>query len=129
MLRAVIGVIVGYAVWTVIWLGGGAVFFGRLAESVTARERYEAVGPLVGLLALSIACSLAGGMVCGLISRGRTHGASMVLATLLLVTGIGVQAGVWSLMPVWYHLVFLVLLIPVTMLGGMLTPKTNPARR
>ncbi len=34
MVRAVIGVVVGYMVWTVIWLGGNAAFFGRAEEVV-----------------------------------------------------------------------------------------------
>ena len=39
---------------------------------------------------------------------------------LLLATGIAVQAGVWSLMPAWYHLTFLVLLAPMVLTGGKL---------
>ena len=38
----------------------------------------------------------------------------------MLVTGIAVQAGVWALMPVWYHLVFLALLVPVCLVGARL---------
>ena len=34
--------------------------------------------------------------------------------------GIAVEASVWSLLPAWYHIIFLVLLIPVTMAGGRL---------
>jgi hypothetical protein len=28
MARAALAVIIGYAVWTLLWLGGNAVFFG-----------------------------------------------------------------------------------------------------
>lgn len=122
MLRAALGVIVGYAVWTVLWLGGGAAFFGSMADAVGAEQRYDAAGPLLGLLALSIACSLAGGVVCAFLARSRRLGASVVLAALLVLTGIGVQASMWSLMPVWYHICFLVLLIPVTIGAARLAP-------
>ena len=39
-------------------------------------------------------------------------------AVLLLITGIFVQMSIWALMPAWYHLTFLALLIPVTLVGG-----------
>ena len=41
-----------------------------------------------------------------------------ILAALLLVTGIPVQLGSWALLPVWYHLAFLIALVPMTVLGG-----------
>ena len=42
---------------------------------------------------------------------------------LLLATGIAVQLQYWSLLPIWYHLVFLVLLVPSTVAGGSLRPR------
>lgn len=117
MLKAIIAVIAGYAVWTVIWLGGNAVLFTDAAEVVAAGQPYTAAGPLLGAVVLSVVCSLAAGYVCAFLARGRPL---MILAVLLLLTGIGVQAGVWSLMPLWYHLVFLGLVVPVTMAGGRL---------
>ena len=59
-------------------------------------------------------------------------GAMLVLVLLMgmspglamLLTGLCVQIGAWSMMPVWYHLPFLVLLVPVTLLGASLVkPK------
>ncbi len=126
MVRAICGVIVGYAVWTVIWLGGGALLFKDLSATVAEGERVDSVGPLAGLLVLSIVCSLVGGLACGVIARPKANGSTLVLAALLLLTGIGVQASTWSTMPVWYHLSFLVLLVPMTMAGGrMVTPKNS----
>jgi hypothetical protein len=40
------------------------------------------------------------------------------LAVLQLLLGIGFEASAWNLMPVWYHLVFLALIIPATVMGG-----------
>ena len=44
----------------------------------------------------------------------------IAMALLLLLTGVGVQLGVWPLMPVWYHLLFLALIVPVAVFGGRL---------
>ena len=95
MMRMIIGVIVGYVVWTAIWLTVNAMVFAEAGEVIAAGDAFTETGPLLGLLALSIACSLAG--------------------------------GVWSLMPVWYHLIFWALLVPVTLLGGMFVLRRQSA--
>ena len=118
MMRAILATLLGYAVWTAIWLGGNSVLFNEAAEVVGAGERYTAVGPLAGALVLSLVCSLVAGAVAGKLAS--TARPVLVLACLLLLTGLVVQASVWDLMPIWYHAPFLVLLVPVTRLGGAL---------
>ncbi len=119
MMRMIIGAVVGYAVWTAIWLAVNATVFARVREALAARNAFTETGLLLGVLALSIACSLAGGVAAAIAGGESARGAMLVTALLLLATGIFVQAGIWSLMPVWYHLIFLALLVPVTLLGGM----------
>ena len=120
MKHTILGVVAGYVVWTAIWLGGNATLFSAAAEQSAAGEPVTAIGTLAGVLLLSIVCSLVAGMVAGWL--GKQNGAQAVLITgvLLVLTGIGVQASVWSLMPVWYHLSFLLLILPVAMLGARL---------
>jgi len=120
MIRAILGTIAGYAVWTVLWLGGNALFFGEAARVVGEGQAYTAAGPLVGVIALSIVCSIVAGVTAAKVAGSRAGGAVIAMAALLLLTGIGVQSGVWSLMPVWYHLVFLALIVPVVLAGGRL---------
>ena len=40
------------------------------------------------------------------------------MAALLLGTGVAVQIGVWTFMPTWYHLTFLALIVPASVMGG-----------
>ena len=129
MLRAVIAVIVGYALWTAIWLGGNALVFAEASEVVASKQPYSEPGPLAGILVLSVVCSLVAGAAAGAIAANRGAVAAVVLGALLLVTGIAVQAGVWSLMPVWYHVTFLVLLVPATIAGARLAPRSRAGRR
>jgi hypothetical protein len=44
----------------------------------------------------------------------------MGLAVIQLVTGIGFEVAYWQMAPIWYHLVFLALIVPATVWGGML---------
>ena len=123
MLRAVLAVIVGYLVWTALWLGGNAVFFDAAAKAIGAGEPYTTVGPLIGVIALSIVCSVAAGLVGATIAKERARVVVLIMAALLLMTGVAVQIGAWTLLPAWYHLTFLVLIVPASVLGGRLTGR------
>ena len=125
-MRMIIGAIVGYVVWTAIWLTMNAMVFAEAGEVIAAGDAFTETGPLLGVLGLSIACSLAGGVAAAIAGGERARGAVLGNALLLLATGIFVQAGLWSLMPVWYHLIFLALLVPMTLLGGMFVPRRQP---
>jgi len=116
--RLILGAIAGYAVWTVIWLGGNALFFAEAKEVVARGEAYTRIGPLMGALVLSILCSLAAGVTAGAIGRARAGGTALAAGLLLLATGIFVQGGARDQMPLWYHLAFLLLLLPLTLLGA-----------
>ena len=128
--RAILGVIAGYAVWTVIWLAGNNLIFAGAAETVAGGRMLESPGSLLGILVLSVVCSLAAGAVTAAIAKPKAGVSVLVMAVLLLITGIAVQASVWSLMPVWYHLAFLVLIVPVCLVGARLVgaaPSPVPA--
>ncbi len=120
MIRAIFGVIAGYAAWTVLWLGGNVLLFGEAARVMGEGQAFTAAGPLVGVIVLSVVCSIVAGLTAAKIAGSRAVGAVIVMALLLLATGIGVQLGVWELLPVWYHLAFLVFIVPVTIASGRL---------
>ena len=126
MTRAIVGVIAGYAAWTVLWLGGNALLFGEAARVIGEGEAVTAPGTLAGVIVLSVVCSIVAGLTAAKIAASKAAGAVIVMALLLLATGIGVQLGVWSLMPVWYHLAFLALIAPVTIAAGRLG-RRSPA--
>lgn len=118
-MKLVIGVIVGYALWTAIWLGGNAVLLPEAQEVVGAGKHYAETGPLGIAIGLSVVCSLVAGFAAARIAGPQARAATLTLAILLLATGVGVQLSVWELMPVWYHVPFLLLLVPVTIIGSL----------
>ena len=123
MMRMVIAAIVGYAVWTVLWLGGNAGVAAGYPEELAAYTdggSLTATAPLAISICLSILCSVVAGFVAATIAKGGAQRAVLAVAVLLMLTGLGVQGSAWSRMPVWYHLVFLALLVPMTVLGGRL---------
>jgi len=121
-MRNLLALLAGYALWTALWLGGDVAARVLWPDAYPAdfpETPMSATTPLVATLALSVVCSLAGGRLTGTVAKRR--GPVWILALLLLATGIGVQASAWSALPLWYHLPFLALLVPVTLLGGRST--------
>lgn len=116
-------VVAGYLVWTVVFLGGGAGVRAAFAEVHRPDGGTDHLGLLLGYLALSVLASLAAGATTARIARDRPDRWVLVLAVLLLATGILAQVGSWSLLPIWYHLAFLVSLVPATLLGGRLATR------
>lgn len=115
-MKTTLAVIVGYITWSVIWLGGNAVFRAMALTPPDQAVRIEDFRALVALLVLSIVASGVSGYVTHVISSAKV--ASYACLGLLLVTGIFVQWSIRSLLPPWYHVAFLLLLAPVFLLAS-----------
>jgi len=77
------------------------------------------LGMKLARLALGAAASLCGGYVAAWITNGDRR-ASMYLGVLLLALFIPNHYLLWDKFPIWYHLTFLISLLPLTLLGAML---------
>jgi hypothetical protein len=116
MLKQFMGVMAGYLVWTVVFLGGSTLLRSAMAGVHDAEGLTRDPLALVLYLVLSFAASFLAGR-----TTARLAGAVrpvFILAGLLLATGIPVQIGSWDQLPVWYHLIFLGMLVPMTLAGG-----------
>ena len=120
MLKISLGVIVGFIVWSILWVGFDAVLrtvWTNYDESAKAMK-FSSLMLLVPII-LSAVVSLISGYVAALVAKENTK-SPLILGVLLLIVGIFVQIGVWDKIPLWYHLTFWILLIPMTILGGRL---------
>jgi len=120
MLRIILGIVAGFIVWSILWVGFDAllrVIWTGYDESVKAMT-FSSLMLIVPLI-LSAVVSIISGFVAALIARENGK-SPMILGILLLIVGVIVQIGVWDKIPLWYHLTFWILLIPMTILGGRL---------
>ena len=122
MKRSVLAVVLGYLLWTALWLGGNALLLGDQSERMEAREPLTETAPLLLALGLSILCSLSAGALAGKITSCSAPAVTL-MGFLLLATGLIVQWGYWDLMPLWYHLIFLFLLLPMVRIGATITGR------
>lgn len=132
MVKIIIGIIVGFLVWSILWVGGEAFLastispnwigqYSREAEKALLNKTPLEHDSLIALIHLirSIFTSIIAGYMCALIA-GEFKRSTLILGIILLAFGLMVQIIAWAVFPVWYHILFLALLIPMTMLGGKL---------
>lgn len=125
MLRPTLAVIGGFVAWTLLWIVGAAIATAAARIDLEA-ARIDDTTPLLILIAVSVVCSLAAGATCAAINARRAGRPVIVLTGLLLAVGVAVEASSWSAYPVWYHLTFLVLLAPATILGARIAARPGP---
>jgi hypothetical protein len=117
-MKQVLGVLAGFILWSVLWLGFNQVLLmlGLISPNVT--EPVTDPKPLLLLLVGSVLISLLTGYVTARIVGFPWALPVAALGVLLLATGIFFQIKMWYVIPLWYHLTFLVLLIPMTFAGA-----------
>src|SRR6516164_9201654 len=112
MARSIFAFIVGLVVWvlvaSVLNRGLRLAFGGYAAAEPQIMFTH---GMMAARLVLGALASLAAGAVTGAIAPSSTR-LSWVLAAFLLAVFIPVHVQLWGKFPVWYHLVFLVTLVP-----------------
>jgi hypothetical protein len=120
MLRSILAVIAGSITWMVTALGMDLVMMTLLPHLYGAGGRVESVPLLLFSGFYSLLFSVLGGYVTALIARRSELQHVFILGVLQLVMGVVATIKMWDTAPVWYHIVFLTLLIPANLLGGQL---------
>ena len=118
MVRNILSVLTGFAVWTVLWLGSNAAISLAVPSAFAEDGSTNSAGLLVLFLVLSVVFSIAAGYLCVALARQKPMRLAWSLGVLLLAVGLFVQLQFWDVMPLWYHLIFLALLLPATLLGA-----------
>lgn len=131
MIRIILGTIVGFFAWSLIWVGSEKVLSAIWPDWYGAHQvAFEAAVANGGtftadttILLMNIVrgsiVSVISGFLAALIA-GENKRSPLILSLLLVAFGLVVVAFSWSYIPVWYHVIFTALLIPMTILGGKL---------
>jgi hypothetical protein len=124
-MKQVLGVVAGFILWSVLWLSLNQLLLllGVMSPHVT--EPLADAKPLLLLLVGSVLISLISGYVTARIAGAPWALPAAALGVLLLATGVFVQLKLWYVIPLWYHLSFLLLLIPMTLLGARLRARSR----
>jgi len=130
MLRIVLGVIAGFFAWMIAWVGTEKILSaiwpafgvhqrafeevvkngGQFTADTTMLLTHIVVGSIVSVMS---------GSVAALIARENTR-APLVLGFLLLAVGLLKVVMSWPYVPIWYHIIFTAILLPMVIMGGKL---------
>jgi len=134
MWRIVLGVIAGFIAWLVVWIGSEKILsaiwpaFGAnqkaFEEAVKNGGEYTAdTTMLLTHLVLGSVVSVMAGIFAALIARENTS-APLVVGILLLALGLLKAFMSWRYAPIWYHVIFTAILLPMAVIGGRLITAT-----
>ena len=116
--RSIAAVLAGMVLWSVLWIGSNAGLGSAFPEIMIEGQPLFHVPLLLTLIALSVVYSVAAGYVTGMTAARNAVKHAWALGVAQLALGIFFEVSYWNLLPVWYHLVFLALLIPGNVFGG-----------
>lgn len=126
--KIVIGVIVGFIVWSIVWVGSEPTlgkFWPEYASHSIDVEKALTNGTAVetnSVIAIanlirSFLTSMIAGYLAALVA-GEFKRSTMILGIILVAVGIAVEFMFWNVAPAWYHILFVLFLLPMTILGG-----------
>ncbi len=121
MLRIVLGVVAGFiaAIWPVF--GANQKAFEAAVKN--GGEYTADTTMLLTHLVLGSVVSAMAGIFAALIARENTS-APLVVGILLLVLGLLKAFMSWRYAPIWYHVIFTAILLPMAVVGGKLITTT-----
>jgi hypothetical protein len=114
MRRILLGLVAGFVIW--ISIGAFGFYLLRLFwhDYAAAEPDMNFSLPMqLARLAIGVACSIGGGWIAALAAK-RNPKAAWTLGVLLLLLFIPVHYGLWNKFPIWFHLAFLLTLVPIT---------------
>ena len=134
MIRIVLGVIAGFLAWMILWFGSekglSAVWpaFGvhqrAFEEAVKNGGQFTAnTTMLLTHIVVGSIISVMAGILAALIAGENTR-APLVLGFLLLALGLLKAVMSWPYVPIWYHVIFTAILLPMAIMGGKLITTT-----
>jgi hypothetical protein len=126
MKRSILAFLAALITWTLVAsLVNRALRYGFDGYAAAEPAMTFTLGMMLARLAMGAVSSLAAGAVMAFIAPNSTR-TPWVFAVLVLAAFIPSHIRLWALFPVWYHLTFLVTLVPLVILGWHLAKMRNP---
>jgi len=135
MLRIVLGVIAGFIAWLIVWIGSEKIIsaiwpaFGvhqrAFEEAIKNGGEFTADSTmLLTHIVLGSIVSVIAGALAALVA-GENSRAPLFAGILLLLMGVMKAVMSWQYVPIWYHVIFTAILLPMAIIGGKLITTAN----
>ena len=127
MKRFILACLAGLLTWAVVVTVINRVLRLSLPNYTAAEHTLQfTLGMKWARLLMAMATSVAAGAVTGWISRSRRW-APLVVGGVVLAMFLPVHIAIWSKFPAWYHLTFLLTIVPAVLVGALLPASRNQA--
>ena len=125
MKRSILACLVGLLTWLVVVSVINRVLRMSLPNYTTAEHtlQFTLVMKWARLL-MAIATSVAAGAVTRWVAPS-SRWAPWIVGSIVLAMFLPFHIAIWSRLPAWYHLTFLVTIIPAVLAGALLPPRRN----
>ena len=120
MKRSILGCLAGLVTWMVVVTVINRMLRLSLPNYTAAEHTLQfTLGMKWARLLMAIVTSVAAGAVAGRISRS-SRWAPLIVGSVVFAIFVPVHIAIWSKFPVWYHLTFLLTIIPAVLMGALL---------
>ena len=134
MLRIALGVIAGFFAWVIVWVGFEKILSALMPEWYGAPQNafqnaIEKGGQFTAetrlllshIVLVTIVSAIAGYLAA--LAAGENMRAPLILGFLLVAVGLAKAYMSWPYVPLWYHVIFTAILLPLAVVGGrLMTP-------
>ena len=125
MKRSFLACLAGLLTWIVVVTVINRVLRLSLPNYTAAEQTLQfTLGMKWARLLMAIMTSVVAGAVTGWISRS-SRWAPLIVGSVVLAMFVPLHIAIWSKFPVWYHLTFLLTIIPAVLVGALLSALGN----
>ena len=125
MKRSILACLAGLLAWIVVVTVINRVLRLSLLNYTAAEQTLQfTLGMKWARLLMAIVTSLVAGAVTGWISASSRR-APLIVGSVVLAMFVPLHIAIWSKFPVWYHLTFLLTIIPAVLVGALLPALGN----
>ena len=128
MKRSILACLAGLLTWIVVVTVINRVLRLSLPNYTAAEHTLQfTLGMKWARLLMAVVTSVAAGAMTGWISRSGRW-APLIVGGVVLAMFLPLHIAVWSKFPVWYHLTFLLTIVPAVLAGALLRAPGNKVR-
>jgi len=128
MTNRILSVVAGLVAWIAVVTVAGLIMRALWPEYAAVADAMTFTLPMMAArLSIGAVATIIAGCVTAVVAA-RPIPASVTTGAVLLALFIPQHIMLWAKFPVWYHLTFLLSLVPLAWLGVWLPPKAHPAR-
>jgi hypothetical protein len=125
MKRSLLACLAGLLTWIVVVSVINRVLRLSLPNYTAAEQTLQfTLGMKWARLLMAIVTSVVAGSVTAWISRS-SRWAPLIVGGVVLAMFLPLHIAIWSKLPAWYHLTFLLTIVPAVLAGTLLNPRRN----